>query len=91
MDVLEEELQIMYQDSFADPSNVDLSDQIKDKESKRLLILKMEEEAWRQKSRATWLNCGDHSTILFHHYASDQKNHKHIWDLQSEAGQTIFG
>jgi hypothetical protein len=72
----------MYQDSFADPSNVELSDQIKAKESERLLILNTEEEAWRQKSWATWLSCGDHNTKKFHHYSSDQKNRKHIWDLQ---------
>jgi len=84
LDELEEELQSLYQVSLADLKNMGIYDRIKTKEGERHLLLKAEEDSWRQKSRAIWLNCGDHNSNCFHHYASDQKNRKQIWELLSE-------
>jgi hypothetical protein len=47
-------------------------------EAERNDILKTEEESWRQKSRATWLKCGDHNTKYFHKFSSARRNQKHI-------------
>jgi hypothetical protein len=45
LDVLEEELQILYQTTLTDWKNIGISDLIKIKESERMNILKAEEDA----------------------------------------------
>jgi hypothetical protein len=64
---------------------------LKTLESERNDILKNEEEYWRQKSRATWLKCGDRNTKYFHKFSSARRNQKHIWEIDDENGQTIRG
>jgi hypothetical protein len=60
---------------------------IKVLEEKRKKFLLDEEETWRQKSRAIWLQQGDQNTKFFHHYASHRKNRKLLWEIKDEAGQ----
>jgi hypothetical protein len=91
LDTLEEDLQNLYQASLVDLQNVDLTDQISKKEVAEIQLLKEEEESWRQKSRAVWLQSGDRNTKYFHHYASAQKNCKQIWELHSEEGMKLSG
>lgn len=44
-------------------------------------LLKNEEEAWRQRSRATWLNEGDKNTKFFHKTANAHKRCNNIDQL----------
>jgi hypothetical protein len=59
---------------------------IKNLELERNALLLKNESTWRQRSRSTWLKCGDHNTKYFHKIASSRRNHKHIWEILDEAG-----
>ena len=52
------------------------------------ILLLEREEAWRLKSRALWLECGDDNTKFFHAYARGRKVANTIWSLQDEEGST---
>ena len=45
-----------------------------DLESRRRIILLVHEREARQKSRATWILCGDDSTSFFHKFSNHRKN-----------------
>jgi hypothetical protein len=64
---------------------------VKDLEEERNRLLLVEEELWRQKSRAIWIKCGDRNTKFFHHFASYRRNHKHIWELKMDTDDIITG
>jgi hypothetical protein len=51
----------------------------------------VEEELWRQRSRAIWIKSGDQNTKYFHHFTSFRRNRKHIWEVQDENGQVHYG
>ena len=57
-------------------------------EGRRNTLLLEREEAWRLKSRAIWLECGDDNTKFFHAYARGRKVANTIWSLQDEEGST---
>jgi hypothetical protein len=50
-----------------------------------------EEERWRQKSRATWIKCGDKNTKYFHNFASHRHNKKHLWEIKDDEGKVHLG
>ena len=50
-------------------------------EGRRNTLLLEKEEAWRLKSRAIWLECGDENTKFFHAYARGRKVENTIWSL----------
>jgi hypothetical protein len=52
-------------------------------------LLKQEEETWRQKSRATWLACGDRNTKFFHSYVNYRRHINSIWDIRKEDGSLV--
>jgi hypothetical protein len=54
-------------------------------------LLLIDEEHWRQKSRAIWLKSGDRNTKFFHKFASAKRNQKHIWEIWDELGQEHRG
>jgi hypothetical protein len=83
---LEVDLQVMYHSSLTDLNNEALSSMIKEKESKRLKLLAVQEDIWRQRSLALWLKSGDRKTKYFHHFSSDRKNRKQIWEIQTQTG-----
>jgi len=91
LDALEEDLQTLYQASLVDLKNARIFDLTKQKEGKRLNLLKAEKDSWQQKKWVVWLKCGDRNTKYFHHYASNRKNRKRIWELHSEAGLKLSG
>jgi hypothetical protein len=64
---------------------------LKTLEEERNRLLLVEEELWRQRSRATWIKSGDQNTKFFHHFASYRRNRKHIWELKSEDDVIISG
>jgi len=70
---------------------MDSDNLIKELERKRLKFLLDEEESWRQKCRATWLQKGDRNTKFFHHFATYRKNKKAIWEMKDEPGVTHTG
>lgn len=53
-------------------------------------LLEKEEIMWRQRSRATWLNEGDHNTNFFHKKASQRRKRNTIQKLKSENDSWIF-
>ena len=55
---------------------------------KRSILLK-EEELWKLKSSALWLQQGDCNSKLFYKYASYRKNVNTIWDIDSRNGATV--
>ena len=57
---------------------------------KRKILLDRENEA-RQKSRATWILCGDDNTPFFHKYANHRKNVNSIWNIRDDGGNLVEG
>jgi len=53
--------------------------------------LLVEEEMWRQKSRAIWLQQGDQNTIFFHQHASHRRNKNAIWEIKDGNGISHSG
>jgi hypothetical protein len=60
-------------------------------EQERNNILHANEEKWRQRSRAIWVQSGDQNTKLFHHFSNHRRNRKHIWEISDEFGQVHTG
>lgn len=60
-------------------------------EERRLKILKVKEETWRQKSRAIWLAKGDLNTHFFHCFANQRRINNVIWEVRDGNGNTICG
>jgi hypothetical protein len=57
-----------------------------DKEQRKLVLLKQEEDTWRQKSRVNQLEVGDINTKFFHAYDNSRKKINTIWDITKEDG-----
>jgi len=64
-------------------------EELRELELKKSLILGREEAAWRLKSRALWVKCGDQNTHFFHNYASHRRNHNAIWALKDANGNAL--
>jgi hypothetical protein len=90
---LELNIQTLIRDNSAGRGygTTNLEQHIKNLETERNNLLLIEEAHWRQKSRAIWITCGDRNTKYFHQFASHRRNHKHIWELQSDMTDTITG
>jgi hypothetical protein len=58
-------------------------------ETKKKKILEDREAAWRLKSRALWLECGDENTKFFQAYARSRKLTNTIWSLKDSAGRDV--
>ena len=59
-------------------------------EGRRNTLLLEKEEAWRLKSWAIWLECGDENTKFFHAYARGRRAENTIWCLRDGAGLEHF-
>jgi hypothetical protein len=60
-------------------------------ESRRNSILRSEENAWRLRSRATWLKSGDSNSKFFHKVASFNRYKKSIWSIKNAGEEVIRG
>jgi hypothetical protein len=59
-------------------------------ETNRKKNLREEEEAWRIRSRVTWIKSGDSNTKKIHKMASFNRNQKHVWELIKGNGDTLI-
>jgi hypothetical protein len=85
----EEALQDFYDsegEGFATP---DSKEALMVLEKKKRQLLKDQEEMWRQKSRATWLNSGDENTKFFQDFANGRKIRNTIWKLSDSSGREV--
>jgi hypothetical protein len=62
---------------LTEEETVDLADL----ETNRADILREQENAWRLRSRATWLKSGDANTKYFHKIATHNRSKKSIWNI----------
>jgi hypothetical protein len=53
--------------------------------------LKAQEDLWRLRSRAIWVQSGDQNTNFFHHFANHMRNSKHIWEIRDVNGTVHNG
>lgn len=58
-------------------------------EGRKLQILRHEEEEWRLKGWALWIDCGNLNTIFFHRFTNQRRITNSIWDLEDDMGQII--
>jgi len=50
------------------------------------VILILEEQSWRIKSKATWIKEGNRNSSFFHRFASHRKNVNTIWSISDDWG-----
>jgi hypothetical protein len=86
LEELEEELQVNLQEDTQEGGLRGRDNTLKLLETERNQILLAEETLWRQRSRATWIKCGDQNSKFFHRFASSSRNKKHIWEIKDETG-----
>jgi hypothetical protein len=60
-------------------------------ESERNKFLKSQEDLWRLKSRAIWVQSGDKNTKFFHQFANHQRINKHLWEIKDDLGHLHKG
>lgn len=41
------------------------------------------EKEWRIKSKATWVDVGDHNTSIFHKFSNHKKRKNTIWEFSN--------
>ena len=83
---VEEELLVIYEGEGGGLSTQESKEVLTRLEGRRYTLLLEKEEAWRLKSRAIWLECGDDNTKKIHAYARGRKVANTIWSLQDEEG-----
>ena len=86
---LEADLLLIYEGEGGGFSTLDSKEALTRLEGRRTTLLLEKEEAWRLKSRAIWLECGDDNTKKFHAYAQGRKVANTIWSLQDEEGTHV--
>jgi len=83
---LEEEIHVSYQETTRGLRIQATDFHINILEEERNKLLLVEEEIWRQRSRAIWIKSGDQNTNFFQHFTSFRRNSKHIWEALDENG-----
>ena len=86
MKQVEADLLLIYEGEGGGLSSQESKEALTRLEGRRNTLLLVREEAWRLKSRAIWLECGDDNTKKIHAYARGRKVANTIWSLQDEEG-----
>jgi hypothetical protein len=60
-------------------------------ETERNKILKSQEDRWRLKSRALWVQGCDKNTKFFHEFANQRRSSKHLWAIKDDSGHLHTG
>jgi hypothetical protein len=55
-------------------------------ESERNKLLKSQEDLWRIRSQAIWVQSGDQNNKFFHQFANHRRNRKYIWEICDNSG-----
>jgi hypothetical protein len=86
---IEEELELLYSNN---PGGIEKEEDkviVIGLEKRKLILLRQEEETWRQKSRINSLAVGDRNTKFFHAYSTSRKQNNTIWEIRKEDGIVI--
>lgn len=65
-------------------------DSIKAMEQRWKQMLKFQEDTWRLKSWATWIQAGDRNTNFFHVFAYQRRNSNAIWNIRGTDGSVKY-
>jgi hypothetical protein len=88
---LESEIQKLIYTSTISALTVEETVDLSSLETNRASILREQENAWRLRSRATWLKSRDSNTRYFHKLASFNRSRKSIWSIDNNEKGTIRG
>jgi hypothetical protein len=86
---IEEQLELIYQDSDSGFTSDSSRDNLKRLEARHRQLLADQEATWRLKSRAIWLENGDENTKFFQAYAKGRKEANTIWSLKDQEGRSV--
>jgi hypothetical protein len=86
---IEEQLRLFQEDLESRIITGFVQDNLKRLEAKRRLLLAEQEETWKLKNRAIWLENGDENTTFFQAYAKGRREENTIWSLKDQEGRSI--
>jgi hypothetical protein len=86
---IEDQLDVIYQDTDYGFSSGSSRENLKSLEVRRRQLMADQEATWRLKSRAIWLENGDENTKFFHAYAKGRKAANTIWSLKDQEGRSV--
>jgi hypothetical protein len=86
---IEYQLRIIQEESAAGFMTDLACDNMKRVEARHRLLLAEQEEMWRLKSRAIWLENEDENTKFFQAYAKGRRDENTIWSLKDREGRSI--
>jgi len=89
--LLEEELKSIYENLNHSVWNDKEISELGKLELKNKYLLLLEEESWRQKSIAIWIEKCDSNAIFFHQYANHRRNFNSIWEIADSDGHSVQG
>lgn len=86
---IEDELSLAMDKGLWGSDQVSLQQSFQKLEQRKLLLLAQEEETWRLKSRALWIDLGNKNNIFFHKFVDNQRNQNSIWSLKTYGGKLV--
>jgi hypothetical protein len=86
---IESNLSRLLSNEDGDPLSSAQLEEIKSLEERRNAWLRKDEQEWRLKSHALWLQVGDNNTKFFHHFSNHRRNLNTIWEIKNEEGVKV--